>query len=904
MVDPSDAPEAREAVSITTAIAACAGLVAAWLAAGSTGLLNDPLRIILTYLALAVAVLLGRGTGTMSRWLIAAVVVVACLPLVMSVPPLHELFIATAVMGLLAAGAGGSRRVVLATCSYAILALAVFRLACASIPLVWQLADRLGGVLGHLAGWVAGEPLHVGATFAGIDFLVLMAALYTAWLLSTERPRMARAIVAACAILGGHLVYLVVLARAQDLVDLLPTAPDPTFDHPYTPPDWRWSPSVAQLLPWNLPALAVVIHVAIASIMLRWARWKSETDSEVAEGWHGSKGSNGRRRWVMVFGPLTLAVLLPLVSTLSLGRSDLSGKKIVANLNGRLNWERPQHDRYGQQSAGLFGMLPPLVKSLGGRLRLSPELSEEDLAEADVLLLIHPEGPIAESVRKRVWNFVRDGGALLVVAEPYLREGDTYSAANELLRTTAVTVRRDVAISETGRWQQACDLMTHPVVSAVADDPENYFSDAGCSMKLGWAARPLVIGRWGWSDPGSDAVLTGVYQRERGERLGDLVLAAEQRYGAGMVVVLGDDHVLTNEGSVRGYTLTARLLAYLANRRGSPLALWRQLLALACCFGLLILTMWKCVPQRLFLTALLLVVSWTACSESTRRSTRIILDGTAGQTDRLGTRSNLAYIDASHLEAYVDTPWVFDGIEGLSLTLMRNGFLTATLPEVTEERLSKAAILVSIAPARRFTDDERAAVRGFVENGGVLICTVGAEQASASAPLLEDFHLRVPASPVPSVGDWHEPEPIGRIRSLFLNAQDYGLGDYRVGVRFYAAWPVEVRGGNADILVRAADNRPIVVSKRFGKGHVVVIGDTGFALNKNLEYIGGEAFEGDYENSHFWRWLISRVTDQAEWVPPPGEPPADNEMPDAGTLDESTQAADVLLPGLGEEVQP
>ena len=40
------------------------------------------------------------------------------------------------------------------------------------------------------------------------------------------------------------------------------------------------------------------------------------------------------------------------------------------------------------------------------------------------------------------------------------------------------------------------------------------------------------------------------------------------------------------------------------------------------------------------------------------------------------------------------------------------------------------------------------------------------------------------------------------------------------------------------------------------------------AMNKNLEYIGGEPFDGNYENAHFWRWLIARVTGQPEWVPP------------------------------------
>ena len=44
--------------------------------------------------------------------------------------------------------------------------------------------------------------------------------------------------------------------------------------------------------------------------------------------------------------------------------------------------------------------------------------------------------------------------------------------------------------------------------------------------------------------------------------LGEMNLEAAET-----IVVLGDDHSLTNEGSVRGYTLTGRLLAHLANRR-------------------------------------------------------------------------------------------------------------------------------------------------------------------------------------------------------------------------------------------------------------------------------------------------------------------------------------------------
>jgi hypothetical protein len=139
--------------------------------------------------------------------------------------------------------------------------------------------------------------------------------------------------------------------------------------------------------------------------------------------------------------------------------------------------------------------------------------------------------------------------------------------------------------------------------------------------------------------------------------------------------------------------------------------------------------------------------------------------------------------------------------------------------------------------------------------------------------LLAAFGLRVPVSPVPTVGSWREPEPVGHLRSLYLNAKDYGAGDYKAGVTFHAGWPIEVDASDAEVLVRGPREEPLVVSRPVGRGRVVVIGDTGFALNKNLEYIGGEPFEeGGYENAHFWRWLISRITERPEWIPPPPPP--------------------------------
>ena len=108
---------------------------------------------------------------------------------------------------------------------------------------------------------------------------------------------------------------------------------------------------------------------------------------------------------------------------------------------------------------------------------------------------------------------------------------------------------------------------------------------------------------------------------------------------------------------------------------------------------------------------------------------------------------------------------------------------------------------MSIAPARRFSEAQRQQVGEFVAQGGILVCTVGAEQALASRDLLADYGLRVPASPVPTGG-----ADTSRLRwdtsaVCTWMPRSTSLGDYRVGVVLHAAWPVE-SDGQAEVLVR------------------------------------------------------------------------------------------------------
>ena len=98
--------------------------------------------------------------------------------------------------------------------------LGLFRFACDSIPLVWlAAADTSGWRL--LAGLLTGIRLEVGGTFGGLDFLVLMAAIYAGWLIGTAR-RAGLVPTGAAAIVAGHLVYLVVLAYSEKILAALP----------------------------------------------------------------------------------------------------------------------------------------------------------------------------------------------------------------------------------------------------------------------------------------------------------------------------------------------------------------------------------------------------------------------------------------------------------------------------------------------------------------------------------------------------------------------------------------------------------------------------------------------------------------------------------------------------------
>jgi hypothetical protein len=852
------------------------GLLAAWLSADSLGILVVSLQATLSWLLLLAAVLCARPkfrpVGSLA--VAGAVAVLAVLPEAVAPVRYGLTLTVAAVMCLLSAGMAGVARRLMLIGSLAVLTLVLYRFAQQSLPVVWMLSDGLGGSLGQLTGIALRRPLVIGASFGGIDFLVVLSVFFTGWVTLLRRPRITPAIFAAVSILAVHFLYLAILAFTHEIVRALPPVEMPSSGNPYVPPPFSWPLILRQMLPWNLPAVAALLHMMLAIVLIQTGVYRSI-------GTNGDASSSSSASWVRsmaaVMLPLWLAVSLPLFAILRTA-PGLDGKRIVANRGGQLDWDVPQHDRYGRDAAGMYGMLPPLVGSLGGELNISSELSRVDLESADALIILHPDTSLSLEQHDRIWQYVREGGSLLVVTEGFLPENGLERRVNELLQPTSISVNRDAAVSETKDWWGSIRTLEHPATTSAYPQAMRLFSDLGASIEVRWPARPLAIGIWGWSAPEQGATWTGNQSFQPGAKLGDLVLAAEQRVGAGRVIVLGDNTSLTNEGIVDGYALVGNVLSYLAAPVSGPQALWRQVVVALCLAGLLVLLAWRINATKLAASCVLLAGSLAVGQVVNVAGLSVLPDGTRitpQETD--APKNRLAYIDATHLEPYSVRTWEFDALNGLALNLQRNGYLPLMLHDFTAARLERAGMLVSIGPSRRFSSADRAHVKQFVERGGVLISMVGAEEADASAALLEDFSLRVPASPVPTTGSGWEPEPFGRTRADYLEVEEEENQRYQVAVRLHAAWPVEARTAGAEVLaygrnrlpvVRSETELPVILTRAVGQGQVVLIGDTCFAMNKNLEYIGGEPFFGAYENAHFWRWLLTRLQGQPEWIPP------------------------------------
>ena len=317
----------------------------------------------------------------------------------------------------------------------------------------------MGRFEGLWAGWLTGRPLLIGASFGGLDFPLLMAALTAAWLIATPRPRLKRAAWAVLFIVLAQTAYLVVLAFSHDLTALLPPQVFTKANGISHLGTWTWGNAIRTLLPWNLPVLAAVLQCMVAAGMFRLTAWQAMPDDLPNETNENSAAVEGKRRnrslqggpelpgarWNAAanwrrFGPAGLLIAAAVAITLSPVKPDLKGRRIVAYDDGATDWSTSDTGM-----APHYGLLPALVESLGGQFLRSRDLAEADLRGADVLIVLPPRSAdnsaaenasIPDDIRNRIWGYVFAGGRMMVAGEPETSLGGEENVLNALLEPT------------------------------------------------------------------------------------------------------------------------------------------------------------------------------------------------------------------------------------------------------------------------------------------------------------------------------------------------------------------------------------------------------------------------------------------------------------------------------------
>ena len=372
-------------------------------------------------------------------------------------------------------------------------------------------------------------------------------------------------------------------------------------------------------------------------------------------------------------------------------------------------------------------------------------------------------------------------------------------------------------------WENSLELRNHPINRGVHDE-DDYQIWVGASLEVDRGAAPVIVGRYGYSDFGDLSNVQMSYLGDRrynpSELLDDVVLAAEARLGRGKILVFGDTSGYQNIALPRSYAFVLRSVHHLGHP-GGGLPGFRGQVAAGVLFALGLLALAATsLPGRGLLpfaaAAAGLLVTSVALAALTPPPPTPVLDWSRAHPVRADSSAasyphKMAIIDRSHGGRYDLRAWYDFSVGGLMLNLFRDGFFPMLADRFPGRELDKADLLVLVAPPRSYSRAERQTIRRFLERGGRVLVCVGYEEFDGTRELLADYGL--------SVRD----KPLAHFRT----------GETQNDLVFLEAWALDCPRG-ARVLVRQWKD-PVVPSLAVGRGELVLIGDTHYLLNRNLE---------------------------------------------------------------------
>lgn len=585
--------------------------------------------------------------------------------------------------------------------------------------------------------------------------------------------------------------------------------------------DYRqYAQFAARLAALAFPAILFLAHLGL--FMVFHGSWIA--------GRMPSQAVPARLRWREQFGPLLgigLAIVLMAALAPMTWLDPAKPRQALFYGKGVVSFSKPVYGGYGTPAAGMYGIYVDLLGLFGFSARVVDAIPDR-LDDVDLLILTNLDHPLPDGVPERVWQFVSEGGHLWVLGDhTFIKNGRHH--INELLRPCHIRLANDSAKNLLQGWFESYELRLSQPLLRLRNDAENSLSIlVGASLQLEPPAAPLILGRYGFSDAGrtenDDKVgYLGDFKLTHNERLGDLVLVAAEAYGKGKVMVFGDTTSFFNANTGKTCELVRAVLTWFRTdpAAGWPAprsAIWAPVALLA--MVLICLLRWPSasLPPAILGAVAVYAVLWQAQAQPL-------------PMDEAASRQRLAIIDYTHNPRVSKHALMPDAVFGLALNIMRFGWIPVETDNWGWPTLRGSRCLFLIAPQRPFTRAEISDVLRFVHGGGDVVMTCGRKEVAACRTLLEALGLEVLNV------------PLGR----FFDRKAFGSP-----VSFYSAWALAVHTKEASIIT-ADDSWPLIVAVRHGKGQFVLVGDSEFLLNKNLEGDGNH----DPNNIEFLKRLFA-----------------------------------------------
>lgn len=447
------------------------------------------------------------------------------------------------------------------------------------------------------------------------------------------------------------------------------------------------------------------------------------------------------------------------------------------------------------------------------------------LQGADVFIAANLNEQFSSDDVEAIQSFVKAGGGLLFLGEHtnMMASAVDFQAGrhylNDVIADMGITIKIDTAEWTKEHWQTSTVFLPHPVVRGLHPDDIRTGS-VGASLEVTGSAEPVMVGRYAFSDDPNplEPGFLGNRELDQGELLGGIILAAANTYGKGNVLVFGDTSFGFNEALPGTWRLMDNSLNFLTSKWRIPsIVEWAALFLFVVSIVLLFYQGYTTFNASMLYAALILALLIAS-------SIALVLDTSHMRTDAI------AWIDVGHSNLLNTRGYKDNSVDGLCKNFMRNKYIPLYLTDASQ--LKEGSILIVIAPTKGYSSGEVNRITSFVEGGGLLIMSVGAMEKDAAKPLLNAFEMDVgdiPLGPVPWIIETH-----GRVPEI----SEEDLDKYWHEPKFMEVYPV---GGNEPYQTYASltylgQTYNLIIAKQFGKGMVVLIGDSRYLLNENFEY--------------------------------------------------------------------